>query len=773
MGKNALKSNKKKASSTYSSLSRTLIIWFMLLAMLPMSIVSWISYQQAYGRLIIDVHEKLEQSAAANVAYINNWFSHRLMDLKVQANDQHNIDLLITLKSDLTKSGKKPAEYIKSRNWANHIKRAHLNLTAALSIYDYVYDLFLIDIEGNILYSVTEESDLGSNLFTGTLADTLFAKSAQYSLTTGNASFSDIERYAPSNNRLTGFMTIPLLDAKKTKVGIFAIQMNFNSIVQKNHNSDHTSQLSNSLKHYLIGTDNTLRSSINSINDDVLVESINTEQSRLWQSNRIAHKPLVNESQVPFDYSGPNGKMVIGVHQTLEIPGGKTWALISEIDRNEALTEANWLGTVTLSLVLLSGLIAAVLAFYLARHITRPIIHLAEATMQVAEGKLDIRVELGMKNEIGQLAESFNHMLVMRQCHEQLLKKHESESYRALKELSEQQFALDQHSIVATTDFKGNILFVNDRFCEISGYSEGELLGQNHRILNSGKQEKSFWVEMFRTISNGHVFHGEICNKAKDGREYWVDTTIVPFFGDDRASSRYIAIRTDITKTKQIELSLKEAKESAEAGSLAKSEFLANMSHEIRTPMNGVIGMTNLLLGTPLNESQHTFAKTVKNSAESLLSIINDILDFSKVEAGMLEIETLEFDMSLVMNDFGRSIAFRAHDKGLELICPAQPIQHQWFNSDPGRIRQILNNLVGNAIKFTSFGEIAVHYHVLKQSPLRTQLLFEVIDTGIGLSNEQQNNLFGRFSQADGSTTRKYGGTGLGLAISKQLIEHW
>ncbi|MEH6448779.1 MAG: response regulator [Oleispira sp.] len=753
------------------SLSRTLILWFMLLALLPMLLVSWISYQQAHSRLVLNVHEKLEQSAATNVAFINNWFSQRLMDLTVQAKDQKNIDLLMSLKSGLNHSGLKPKAYIKSSDWANNVERAHSNLTTALSIYDYIYDLFLIDLEGNILYSLSEESDLGSNLFSGTLADTLFAKSAQYSLKTGNASFSDIERYAPSSNRLTGFMTTPLLDDKGMKVGIFAIQMRLDSIFQKTHDFDPISHTSDSLKHYLIGTDNLLRSSINNRYDDVLIKSIDTEQSHLWQSQRTAMVPSTNKSQPSFDYLGPNKNMVIGLHRTLEIPGENSWALISEIDRDEALIEANWLGTVTLSLVLLTGFIAAALAVYLARRITRPIIRLAEASMLVAEGKMDLRVELDLNNEIGQLAESFNHMIVMRQSHDLLLKKRENETNRALKELSEQQFALDQHSIVAITDLKGSITFVNERFCAISGYSEDELLGQNHRILNSGKQKKSFWVNMFRTISSGHVFHGEICNKAKDGREYWVETTIVPFFGDDKASSRYIAIRTDITKTKKIELSLKEAKESAEAGSLAKSEFLANMSHEIRTPMNGVIGMTNLLLGTPLNETQHTFAKTVKNSAESLLSIINDILDFSKVEAGMLEIEILEFDMSQVMNDFGRTIAFRAHEKGIELICPAEPLPQQWFNADPGRIRQILNNLVGNAIKFTNTGEVAVHYHVLKQSPLRTQLLFEVIDTGIGLSNDEQQGLFERFNQADGSTTRKHGGTGLGLAISKQLVE--
>ena len=410
-----------------------------------------------------------------------------------------------------------------------------------------------------------------------------------------------------------------------------------------------------------------------------------------------------------------DGKTVIELHQTLETPDGYIWARISKEDRDTATSNADWSSAIILLLILLTSLVTIGLALYLARR--------------------------------------------------------EKSERNALKALDEQQFALDQHSIVAITDIKGTIIFVNQRFCDISGYSEKELLGQNHRILNSGKQDKAFWVDMFRTISKGNVFHGEICNKAKDGHEYWVDTTIVPFFGDDKASSRYISIRTDITKAKLTEYALQEAKESAEAGSLAKSEFLANMSHEIRTPMNGVIGMTNLLLTTPLNENQHTFAKTVKDSAESLLLIINDILDFSKVEAGKLEMEILEFDMNLVMNDFGRSIAFRAHEKGLELICPAEIIQHQWFNADPGRIRQILNNLVGNAIKFTHKGEVAVHYHVLEQTELRSKLRIEVVDTGIGLRDEHQKDLFKRFNQADGSTTRRFGGTGLGLAICKQLVE--
>lgn len=237
----------------------------------------------------------------------------------------------------------------------------------------------------------------------------------------------------------------------------------------------------------------------------------------------------------------------------------------------------------------------------------------------------------------------------------------------------------------------------------------------------------------------------------------------------NRKALSYAEIVTEDLQRRTNELII--SKELAEQANLAKSEFLANMSHEIRSPMNGVIGMNNLLLDTELNTEQKNLANTVKSSAESLLAIINDILDFSKVEAGQLELELIDFDMSTMMAEFGNRIDFLAQAKGLELICPANPVPVQWYKADAGRIGQILTNLVSNAIKFTEQGDVAVYCTVQERKEDHTVLRFEVKDTGIGISEKLQNKLFERFSQADGSTTRKYGGTGLGLSISKQLVE--
>jgi signal transduction histidine kinase/DNA-binding response OmpR family regulator len=215
---------------------------------------------------------------------------------------------------------------------------------------------------------------------------------------------------------------------------------------------------------------------------------------------------------------------------------------------------------------------------------------------------------------------------------------------------------------------------------------------------------------------------------------------------------------------------LEDARIAAEAAAKAKSEFLAAMSHEVRTPINGVLGMTELLQHTELSPRQRRFADAARSSGESLLSIINDILDFSKIEAGKLELEEIPFDLRSLMDDLVHLLAEGAHSRGLELICSIPAGQHTAFHGDAGRLRQVLTNLLGNAIKFTESGEVVVRVLTDGEEAEHMSLRFEVSDTGIGIAEEAQEKIFAEFSQADVSTTRRYGGTGLGLAISRQLV---
>lgn len=334
--------------------------------------------------------------------------------------------------------------------------------------------------------------------------------------------------------------------------------------------------------------------------------------------------------------------------------------------------------------------------------------------------------------------------------------------------------ALDAFCIVAVTDSKGVIVEVNQKFCDISGYSQEELLGKTHRVVKSGVHPKEFFEEMWATISSGHIWRGEICNRNKDGHLYYVDTLIMPFRDRDQRIERYIAIRHDITHRKMLAVELKRLAKEAQLAAEAKSLFLANMSHEIRTPMNAIIGMTGLLLDMKIKNEQREFIDIIRQSGEQLLSLINDILDFSKIESGYMELESSPVDWRECVESSLDLVAGQASQKKLDLIYWIDPLVPPSFLGDVTRLRQVLVNLLSNGVKFTSKGEIFVSC-ALKYSDTagETKKLLHVAvrDSGIGISEESRHRLFEIFTQIDPSTTRKHGGTGLGLAISKRLVE--
>ena len=467
----------------------------------------------------------------------------------------------------------------------------------------------------------------------------------------------------------------------------------------------------------------------------------------------------------------------------------------------------------------------------------------------------------------------------------------EAAKIESMREAQTLMDAINMYSIVSTTDPAGNITYANAMFSQVSGYSNEELIGNNHRLVKSNVQPEGFWTDVWKTISSGYVWRGEVCNTAKDGTPYWVDTVIAPFFGA-HGIEKYISIRTDVTQRKLLEdevrqknvlmknilsnipvglsvmdkqlnlvaenpqfrtlldfpdslfepevvrfeslirynaergeygegdrnaivntiverarhsqahrfqrqrgdgrtldvrgatmpdggfvttytdiTDLTRATEAAQEASQSKSQFVANMSHEIRTPMNAILGMLKLLHNTELSERQMDYASKAEGAAKSLLGLLNDVLDFSKIEAGKMDLDPQPFRVDRLLRDLSVILSATVGSKPIEVLFDVDPALPSILVGDAMRLQQVLINLAGNAVKFTNQGEVVVRLKMLSRTPHEAMLHIAVSDTGIGIATENQARIFQGFSQAEASTTRRFGGTGLGLSICKRLVE--
>ena len=350
----------------------------------------------------------------------------------------------------------------------------------------------------------------------------------------------------------------------------------------------------------------------------------------------------------------------------------------------------------------------------------------------------------------------------------------EAEQKKLDQRLRDQQFytrSLIESNIDAlmTTDPSGIITDVNKQMEALTGCTRDELIGAPFKDYFTDPERAEAAIKL--VLSEKKVTDYELTARARDGKKTVVSYNATTFYDRDRTLQGVFAAARDVTERKRVEAELKQAKAAAESASRTKSDFLASMSHEIRTPMNAIMGIADLLAKTPLSAEQDKYVQIFRRAGDNLLNLINDILDLSKVEASQLELERTGFSLNDLLEKVTEMVAVRAQEKGLALVCEIAPNVPTDLVGDPTRLRQVLLNLLGNAIKFTESGEVSLRVAPDGDSSVPTALRFTVSDTGIGIPGEKLGRVFERFTQADSSTTRRFGGSGLGLTISKRLVE--
>jgi len=471
-----------------------------------------------------------------------------------------------------------------------------------------------------------------------------------------------------------------------------------------------------------------------------------------------------------------DGTTVVAKHlvlfQSIVLHGDSIGAIYLEADLRDLHDRLLRFMMIDFVVLLGSLAIAFLLSYRLQRVISGPIQELAETASSVsAHEDYSIRAKKRYHDEIGVLFDQFNSMLDRIQQRDVAIQIAHDDLERRVEERTSYLNALIENSPLAimVSDSAEKIQLCNPAFEQMFQYSRAEIIGRPaDRLLEEGNL-----LEEARNMSLGPLGGTRVTlvtqRMRKDRSLVDVELHGVPLVVNGQVVGS-LRIYQDISARKRAEAAMQKAKEAAEASSRAKSEFLANMSHEIRTPMNGIMGMTELVLDTDLDSEQREYLNMAKLSADALLSLINDILDYSKIEAGKLEIDAIDFNLGDSLGDTMKTLSLRAHQKGLELAYDLQPDVPDALVGDPGRLRQIIVNLVGNAIKFTEKGEVIVYVQVDSRTEDDIQLHLTIADTGIGIPAEKQMAIFEAFTQADGSMSRTYGGTGLGLTISARLV---
>jgi signal transduction histidine kinase/CheY-like chemotaxis protein len=635
-------------------------------------------------------------------------------------------------------------------------------------------DVLLIGAAGRVLYSVEKRPDFISDLAAGRYASSALALVAREAVRKGRdpvafpepGTFSDFDFYGPSDGAVSAFYGTPVRRFDGTVAGSFAVQIPAAKISRV---LSAESGLGARSEFLLVGDDGLLRS------DSRQVDAGTMLNGRLHEAAVVAALGGdVGVMELPHWGSalGDGGDQDIVAYAPLDFFGVR-YVLLGVSPRSEITAPARDMllslgggGVAVLALVLLLG-------FYFSRSIAGPITRMTDAMHRTVDGE---DVEIPFQDRGDELGEMADALAVFKRTRDDVI--------RLSREIVQEHETLELTLNTLTEGVlmygsNGELYVWNKAAATVLGLSEDLFEGREFATVAAALAERGDFPGRY-SIDSPTLYHDVLEDMLGTEEAVTYETT----FNDGRTvqtsrfrlpDDRMVTVHIDITRRKKAEAELIAAREAAEQAAKAKSAFLATMSHEIRTPMNGVMSMVQVLEQTGLSPEQREMTTVIHDSADALLTVINDILDFSKIEAGRLDIETLEFSLIDVVESVGHLLAGRAEQSGLDLIVDVDPHLPSRLSGDPTRIRQILLNLGGNAIKFTEHGNVEINVRLVPGAAAvdgaRIMVEIEVIDTGIGLSPEQQERLFRPFEQADTSTARKYGGTGLGLSICRQLVE--